>query len=200
MKSRFIVISGALLATAAIAALLVMRVRAQEDSYREGGKSRGQISGTLVSAAFDFDHPDLSTPANIATFTGSDSRFGRISGQYLGEFVPDGQTCTPPSGVAGTGTEFVLLTETGVVTRDKTGEQLFFTATSGKQCTDLSAGLPFAFDLSKTDTITGGTGEFAGATGPLTTEGRGAILAIDASTHRVFGWGQIKYDAEINLP
>lgn len=199
MKSRFFVISGVLLAIAAIGVLATMRVRAQEDSDAERTKSRGEISGTLVSAAFDFDHADLSTPATVATFTGSDSRFGRITGQYLGEFAPDGLTCTPPSGVAGTGTEFTLLAETGAVTRVKDGDQLFFTATSGKQCTDFSAGPPFAFNLSKTDSITGGTGEFAGATGTLTTAGRGAILAIDPS-HHVFGWVQINYDAKINLP
>ncbi|MGB2887874.1 MAG: hypothetical protein WBC04_09270 [Candidatus Acidiferrales bacterium] len=199
MKSRFMVTSGVLLAFVAIAVLLAIRVRAQENA--EGTKSSGEVSGTLVSATFDFDHADLSTPANVVTFTGSDPRFGRVAGQYLGEFTPDGLTCTPPGGVAGKGTEFILMAETGVVTRLKTGSQLFFTATSGKQCIDFSASPapPFPFNLSKTDSITGGTGEFTGATGTLTTEGSGAILAIDPS-HHVFGWVQIKYDARINLP
>jgi hypothetical protein len=46
-------------------------VNAQDDA-----KSTGEVSGTLVSASFDFDRADLSTPANVATFAGSDSRFG----------------------------------------------------------------------------------------------------------------------------
>jgi hypothetical protein len=168
---------------------------------QEAVKSTGQVSGTFIRANFDFDRSDLTTPANATTFAGSDSRFGRIAGQYLGEFAPDGLTCTTPGGQAGKGTELTLTAETGVVTRLKTGSQLFFTATSGKQCIDFSTSPtpPFPFSLSKTDTITGGTGEFAGATGTLTTEGRGAVLAVDPSNH-VFGWVQIKYEAKINLP
>jgi hypothetical protein len=182
-------------AFAAFIFFVMAPVNAQDDA-----KSTGEISGTFVNANFDFDHADLSTPANVTTITGSDSRFGKIVGQYLGEFVLDGLTCTPPSGVAGEGTELTLVAETGVVTRLKTGDQLFFTATSGKQCVDSSASPrpPFPFSLSKTDSITGGTGEFAGATGTLTTEGTGAILSIDPS-HHVFGWVQIKYEARINL-
>ncbi|MFY9529431.1 MAG: hypothetical protein WBC04_00215 [Candidatus Acidiferrales bacterium] len=66
-------------------------------SDQESAKSSGEVSGTFVSANFDFDHADLSTPANATTFAGSDSRFGKIAGQYLGEFAPapDGGTCTP---------------------------------------------------------------------------------------------------------
>ncbi|MFY9529430.1 MAG: hypothetical protein WAR24_11015 [Candidatus Acidiferrales bacterium] len=88
-----------------------------------------------------------------------------------------------------------------MVTSLKTGSQLFFTATSGKQWIDFSTSStpPFPFNLTKTDSITGGTGEFAGATGTLVTEGSGAILSIDKS-HHVFGWVQIKYEAKIKLP
>jgi hypothetical protein len=44
---------------------------------------------------------------------------------------------------------------------------------------------PFAFSLKKPDLITGGTGEFADATGTLFTEGSGAILSVDPSCLRL---------------
>ncbi len=86
MKSRFIAISVVLLAVATIVVLPAMRMRAKAASTTESVESTGEVSGTLVSANFDFDHADLSTPADVTTFTGSDSRFGKITGQYLGEF------------------------------------------------------------------------------------------------------------------
>jgi hypothetical protein len=164
-------------------------------------KSTGSDSGTFVSTNFDFDHADESTPALTARAAGADCAFGKFTFDDLLELVPDGHTCTPPGGVAGMGTEFALVGENGVE-RFKNGDLLFFKATSFTQCIDFSTlpTPPFPLSFTVHFSITGGTGELAGATGTSTRTGTGAILSVDASGRRLFGWFKLKYTQTLTVP
>ena len=61
---------------------------------------KSKESGSFVSANFDFDHADLSTPASYINGEGI-SNAGKFTDQAVNEFAPDGKTCTVPGGVAG---------------------------------------------------------------------------------------------------
>jgi hypothetical protein len=150
-------------------------------------KSKG--SGSFVSANFDFDHPDLSTPADYINGEGI-SNAGKFTNQAVDELAPDGKTCTVPGGGAGAGTEFTLVADVSVFRFTATGDLLFLKSTSGTSCTDLSRfpTPPFPFILTETGIFTGGTGKYSGATGTFTFKVHGAFLSFDATGARGFGW------------
>ena len=191
--------------TASLALVSMVFVLAAALRVRAGGShviiSTGSFSGSVIAGYFDFDHPDESTPAFSGTFAGKDSRFGKFTGQSVTEVTPDGQTCTPPSGVPGTGAEFTFANGGGgsVVIRDDGGDLHFDTVTDFTQCLDPSSG---AYSFIFHDTTTGGTGKFQGATGTLTATGTGAILAGDASPYpktHFFGWDQATYTMTLTI-
>jgi len=166
--------------------------------------STGSFSGSVISGYFDFDHADESTPAFSGTFAGKDSSFGKFTGQSVTEVTYDYLvgTCTPPSGVAGTGLPFSFVNGGGgsVVIRDDGGDLHFDTVIDFTQCLDPSSG---AYSFTFTDTTTGGTGKFRGATGTLTATGTGAILAGDAAPYpktHFFGWDQATYTMTLTIP
>ena len=81
-----------------------------------GGETKvikSKESGSFVSANFDFDNPDLSSPANYINGEGIGNA-GKFTNQAVDEFAPDGKTCTVPGGVANAGTEFTLVADVGV--------------------------------------------------------------------------------------
>jgi hypothetical protein len=150
-------------------------------------KSKG--SGAFVSANFDFDHPDLSSPGNYINGEAK-SNAGNFTFQAVNDFAPDGKKCTVPGGVANAGTEFTLTGEVGVSRFNATGDLLFFKATSATVCQDFSAfpTPPFPFIDTETGIVTGGTGKYLGATGTFTATVKGAALTLDATGVRSFGW------------
>jgi hypothetical protein len=157
-----------------------------------GGETRvikSKASGSGVSANFDFDHADLSTPADYINGEGI-SNAGKFTVQNVDEFAPDGKTCTVPGGTAGAGTEFTLVADVGLMRFTATGDLLFLKSTSGTSCTDFSTfpTPPFPFILTETGIVTGGTGKYSGATGTSTFKVQGAFLSFDATGARNFGW------------
>jgi hypothetical protein len=97
---------------------------------RGGGKTKemkSEASGTFVSANFDFDHLDLSTPANQTEAEGIGS-IGRFTNHGVNEYALDlnTKTCTVPGGVAGAGTALTLVQDVGVTRIKATGDFLFF--------------------------------------------------------------------------
>jgi hypothetical protein len=91
--------------------------------------------------------------------------------------APNGNTCTPPSGVAGSGTEVTFTDSFAIITVLATGDQLFQNLVSGTECIDLTpAAPPFPFNGTLTVQNVGGTGKFAGATGTETLNFAGANL------------------------
>jgi hypothetical protein len=152
-------------------------------------KSKG--SGSFVNVNFDFDHPDLSTPANYVNGEAM-SNAGKFTFQAVNDFTPDlkMKTCTVPGGGAGAGTGFTLVGEVGVSRFAATGDLLFFKATSATVCEDFSTfpTPPFPFIDTEAGIITGGTGAYSGATGTFTATVKGAVLSLDATEVRNFGW------------
>src|ERR1700735_906789 len=90
---------------------------------------RGRFSGSFVSTNFDFDHPDLSTPANYLNYEGVANFVGKTTSQGVNEFAPDGKTCTVPGGTTGAATEFALVVDLTVSRSKATGDLLFFKGT-----------------------------------------------------------------------
>jgi hypothetical protein len=162
-------------------------------------KSNG--SGTSVSANFDFDHADLSTPGFYVNGE-SKSNAGKFTFQVVDDFAPDGKKCTVPGGVANAGTEFTLVGEVGVARFTATGDLFFFKATSATVCQDFSTfpTPPFPFIDTETGVVTGGTGAFFGATGTFTGTVKGAALSLDATGVRSFGWFKNSVVTTLTLP
>jgi hypothetical protein len=145
-------------------------------------------SGSFVSANFDFDHANLSTPAaNIQSEGTSDA--GPFTSHGVDEFAADKNTCTVPGGVAGAGMESKLVGDVSVSRFTATGDLMFLKSTSGTECEDFSTfpTPPFAFILTETGIVTGGTGAYSGATGTFTFKVEGAVLSLDAGVG-FFGW------------
>ena len=152
-------------------------------------KIKSKESGTFVSTNFDFDHADLSTPANYVNGEGIGSA-GKFTSQNVNEYASDGNSCTVPGGATGAGTEYMLVGDVGAWRLTATGDLLFFKSASGTACQDFSTfpTPPFPFIFTETGVITGGTGAYSGATGTYASQGKGATLSLDATGVRVFGW------------
>ena len=163
---------------------------------------KSKASGSFVSANFDFDHPDLSTPANSTNGVGR-SNAGQITSQGANEYTPDlnMKTCTVPGGTPNAGTEYKLVQDVDV-SRFENGDLLFLKSTSGTACQDFSTfpSPPFPFTFTETGIVTGGTGKFSGATGTYTGTGNGATLFLDATGERVFGWFKSTFVTTVTVP
>jgi hypothetical protein len=145
-------------------------------------------SGSFVSANFDFDNPKLSSPASYINGGGT-SNAGKFTSSGVDELTSDGKPCTVPGGVANAGTESTLAGDVGIFRFTETGDLLFFKSTSETACQDFSTfpTPPFPFIETASGIVTGGTGDFSGATGTFTVEIKGAVLSIDAGVG-FFGW------------
>jgi hypothetical protein len=164
--------------------------------------SKSTFSGSFVSDNFDFDNPALSSPASYGNTAGTNSISGGFTAQGNTELAPDGSTCTVPGGVAEAGTEFALVGDVAVIRNNKSGDLLFAKGTSATECADFSTfpTPPFPFVFTETGVVTGGTGAFSGATGTFSDKGKGAILSIDATGVRVFGWTRITGSETVTVP
>jgi hypothetical protein len=164
-------------------------------------KIKSTESGSFVSTNFDFDHVDLSSPASYVNGEGISSA-GKFTSQSVNEVAPDQKTCTVPGGVANAATEFTFVKEVGVSRSTATGDLLFFTITSGTECVDFSTfpTPPFPFTATETGVVTGGTGKNFGATGTITATSKGAILTLDATGARSFGWFKSSSETTLTGP
>ena len=147
---------------------------------RAEAKSRHFVSdyaGTAVDGVIDTDG-DVIRTASVSTGI-ANTTLGRVLFQGEAEFLRRLATnVTCPAGTL----ERPLLQAHAVLTKEKTGEQLFLTYTSGVQCLDLTT-LTFTYHLQ--GTFTGGTGRFVNATGPFEDKdnGTGAVLVSDPQGH-----------------
>ena len=106
------------------------------------------------------------------------STLGSYTAQIVAEVLPDGNTCTLPSG--GSGVELVVNGEVVVLSFLERGDQLFLNLSPLGQlgCFDPATGTvsgQIIFDIS------GGTGQFAGATGTIVKTYKVIVLAPPAS-------------------
>jgi hypothetical protein len=174
---------------------------AQDSAGRKTKVIKSTESGSFVSANFDFDHSDLSTPAAYVTGEGIGNA-GKFTAQNVDELAPDGKTCTLPGGATGAGTEYTLVGDVAVTRFTATGDLLFYKSTSGTECADFSTfpTPPFPFILTETGVVTGGTGKYFGATGTFTVNVKGATLSLDATGARVFGWFKSTAETTVTVP
>jgi hypothetical protein len=188
----------------ALGFLLTGRAQAEDIS--------GSLSGTAVAVSFDFDK-DSST-LNSAQFTGAGEQNvgGEFSAQAIIEADPTpGKGCSrAPTTQAGcsidgvtNGCLYNLTGGVGALRFNSNGDISSFQVTGGTQCEDFNSSKGFAppydFTLSADTAWTGGSGEFAGATGNGTVTGSGRILATDLAGH-AFSWLQATYTATLTMP
>ena len=96
--------------------------------------------------------------------------------------LPAPVTC--PTGT----TEFDLLQAHGVLTEEKTGDQLFFEDAAGEVTFCLNPDLTFSF--TEQGTFAGGTGQFTGASGSFDGQGTGQYLVFGSKGGDPGGFGQ----------
>jgi hypothetical protein len=163
---------------------------------------KSKASGSFVAANLDFDHANLSTPAEYINSAGIGNVLGKFTVQGVNEFAPDGHRCTVPGGVAGAATEFTLVDDVDVLRITATGDLLFFKGTSATACQDFSTfpTPPLPFIITETGIVTGGTGAFSGATGTFTNKLKGAGLSVDATGVRGFGWFESRAVTTVTVP
>src|ERR1700730_6037492 len=72
---------------------------------------KSEASGLFVSTNYDFDHLDLSTPANQVEAEGKGTIIGRFTAHGVNEFAQDlkVKNCTVPGGLPGAGTPLTLV-------------------------------------------------------------------------------------------
>jgi hypothetical protein len=155
---------------------------------------KSRASGSFVSANFDFDHADLSTPAFYVQGEGIGNG-GRFTYQAVVEVAPDRKSCTIPGRTSGDGAEFALVGRTEVLRYTATGDLLFLSSRpnedSIKLCADFSTfpAPPFPYVVTEeTGVVTGGTGGFASATGTFGATEKGEFLSTDPAGKTGFGW------------
>jgi len=187
--------------------MLVIIASAAEAGAAEANTTKiikSNASGSFVSAHFDFDHADLSTPASYVHGEGSGNA-GKFTYQAVVEVAPDNNTCTVPGRVTGAGTEFALVGRVEVLRFSATGDLLFLNSTPKANpatlCADFSTGLPFPFFVGdETGVVTGGTGALVGATGSFSATEKGAFLSTDPAGKTGFGWFKSHVVMTVTLP
>jgi hypothetical protein len=179
-----------------LALVVVIGSMAMDTNAKDGrsGTIESRASGSFVTANFDFDQTDLSTPAFYVHGEGFANK-SRFSYQAVVEVAPDNKKCTVRGGTSEAGTEFSLVGRTEVLRFTATGDLLFFSSRPGTDsvvlCADFSKfptpPFPYIVD-EETGIITGGTGAFDGATGTFTATESGAFLSTDPAGKTGFGW------------
>jgi hypothetical protein len=162
---------------------------------------KGTATGTAVSANFDFENSDESTPAFYVHGEGK-GQGGSFSYQALVEVAPDGRPCIVSGAATNTGLEFSLVSpgaRVAIFRYTATGDLLFAKTTSTTLCADLSSSTP-PYSFQTASDIAGGTGKFSGASGTVTSTGNGAFLSFDASGKRQFVWFHEYIVTNLTLP
>ncbi len=111
---------------------------------------------------------------------------GRFLFQEEFEFQPlpsPPVTCPP-----GTARSSILVQAHGVLTEEKTGDQLFFEDAAGEVTFCLNPDLTFSF--TEQGTFAGGTGQFTGASGSFDGQGTGQYLVFGSKGGDPGGFGQ----------
>jgi hypothetical protein len=144
--------------------------------------------------------------SGYSNVSGKCSPGGGFTGQGLVELDPvSGSGCnisgTTVPGIASCtladsseqGCEFQLVGGSEVRRDTVSGDLTFFSlSTDSRLCLDLSSGPPFNFTATAKATITGGTGNNAGASGTETATSHGQVLTSDAAGHGL-SWEEVSF-------
>jgi hypothetical protein len=185
-------------------------------------KFKCSASGSFVDIPIDLDSDSCFPATNgalvctdhsgNANFSGQCSPGGGFTGQNIVEYDPvSGTSCnilgTVVPGIASCtlagsseqGCEFQSVGGSEEVDRDTSSGDLTFVTVSATLCVDASSGPPFNFTGSINNTITGGTGKNAGASGTASGTFHGQTLTEDAAGHG-FGWFESSSTTTITTP
>jgi hypothetical protein len=150
-----------------------------------------RFAGTTVTTPFTF----TGGPGFLLTVTGQSNQ-GSFDSQFVVEFTPTGNECELRNGDRGQESEFVG--EVIVLTFEKSVDQLFLTLQRGTACQSIVN--PAAFDGVTHLVVSGGTGQFAGASGTMTKTWSVTVLAVGLDpTSLLFGSFQGRYDGTIEV-
>jgi hypothetical protein len=150
-----------------------------------------RFAGTTVTTPFTF----TGGPGFLLTVTGRSNQ-GAFDSQFVAEFTPTGNECELRNGDRGQESEFVG--EVIVLTFEKSVDQLFLTLQRGTSCQSIVN--PAAFDGVTYLAVSGGTGQFEGASGTMTKTWSVTVLAVGPDpTSLLFGSFQGRYDGTIEV-
>jgi len=149
-----------------------------DDSKAEENFSE-TFSGSFISGPIETDTNDDGKPASIAELEG-DSTFGPVNIQSVNEFMEvDPTGMCPPGDI-----EFALVRGNFVKRFADTGELLFGTWNSAISCFDP---VTKTSETTQTGVFSGGTGQFADATGPIEITFSSTDLVTPAEDGYLFG-------------
>jgi len=142
----------------------------------EARRLAGDFSGAAIQAQTDINGDGDNSTSATAAFEGRSS-FGVVTTTGASEFlVWDGMSFCGSTAVT------VNYAAASAVMRFDSGDLLYLKLIAGSACYDyVNHSFTFSYDSS----VTGGTGSFAGATGVVTTTGKGQNLLFDANDRGV---------------
>jgi hypothetical protein len=169
---------------AGVIALLI--ISSNPSAFAKTVTVNGSAEGTDLTSAFSFDGV---APALSIVSTGKDNIGGRFNSQNVGEYSFTADSCTAPDGTAGTTS--VPVQSAGVFNYKDGQIYTSGTAGAGTGCNSSTTG---SFGLTQTVSVTGGSGEFANASGSITFTVVGKGLAAPGSPPGALGlFGAFRY-------
>jgi len=150
-----------------------------------------KFSGSFLTTQIDTNGDGVKARFGLAA--GKSSDLGTILFQIVTELSPLSSATTCPTG----NLESEFVGGHGIIRENKKGSLLFIEAGPGGQyCLDPTTD---TFTFSGSGSITGGTGEFEGATGSIEVEGSGTIMVSDPADNE-FGSQVGQVTGTLNVP
>lgn len=171
MTTKRVVISAALGLAMTVTVGSVAAVETEHGTFRT--PYNGTISGTVTSTQIDAIQPGDGAKGILGIFAVTTHNLGQVTAQALVEDIPASLlsgTCP-----TGTDTEFTLGTVRSVH-RFPNGHLLFLNALTRTACIDLDT---LIVSINETGEFTGGTGQFAQATGSWKITGTVKLWVVD---------------------
>jgi len=169
--SKLVIVAG-------VIAILI--ISSNPSAFAKTVKVKGSGQGTGLTSAFSFDGV---APASSIIPTGKDNIGGTSNNQDVGEYSVTASSCTAPDGTAGTA--FVLVEARLVHNYNK--DQLYSSGTAAAGNSGCGSNTTGSFGLTETQSVIGGTGKFANASGSISFQVTGTTLAAPGSPPGALG-------------